>query len=208
MSMWPVTSCSEVLIWNYIERCKKHSVSVEIRIKTEKMGCFYEPRQAQRMRVLCGKGAGAAHTPVLWEVGRKCCRACDMERQWKLSELCLLSPACELQHVLLPCLLKPQVPRACTGLCQGSVPDRGLRPGAMPLQEQSIPTALPAVTSHLFPSPCPTVARERWRFLSECFPSWALPFCLLHVYLSPLFPRVASLSFLVLLCNAWGWSHK
>lgn len=113
MSMWPVTSCSEVLIWNYIERCKKHSVSLEIRIKTEKIGCFYEPRQAQRMRILCGKGAGAAHTPVLWEVGRKCCRTCDMERQWKLSELCLLSPACELQHVVLPCLLKPQVPRAC-----------------------------------------------------------------------------------------------
>lgn len=131
---------------------------------------------------------------------RKCRWTCDTKRQWKLSEFGAQSPACELQQALLPCLLKPQGSRACQRRALPGTHPRllWLRQERCPCKSralQSIPTALPALTSpFLFPSPCPTVARARWRFLSGCFPSWAFPICLLNMYLSSLLPGGALLS--------------
>lgn len=140
-------------------------------------------------------------------LGRKCRWTCDMERQWKLSELCscLLSASCSMFCFLV--FWNPKYPEpACSRLCQGSIPDSsGWGQEQWPCKSralQIIPTALPAVTSHFFPSPCSVVARAKWRFLSGCFPSRALPFLL------NMLPEGASLSFPILLCNAWGWSHK
>lgn len=147
-------------------------------------------------------------------LGRKCGRTCDMERPWKLSELCSLSPACKLQHVVLPWLLKPQVSRACLHQALPGIHPRllWLRPGAMPLQEQSIAEHSHSLTCCRLPLLVPVslshCGQGKVKILSGCFPSWALPFCLLNMYPSSLLPVGASLSFPVLLCNAWGWSHK
>lgn len=150
-----------------------------------------------------GAGLGNVAEHVTWRDSRSCLSLV-------LAVSCLWAAACSAS--LSSETFKYPEP-ACARLCQGSIPDSSgwgwQRCPCKSRELQSIPSALPAVTSHfLFPSPCPTVARTRWRFLPEGFPSWTFPFCSLNMYPSSLLPGGASLSFLVHLCNAWGWPHK
>lgn len=162
-------------------------------LRLRKENCFYEPRQAGRWGFCVGKELVVLTRLCCGSLGRKCHPTCDRERQWKEAARCWLSPAWELQPVLPPCPLQPPGTQSLPGW---AVP--GIRP-----KERC-----PAGAEHcraLFPQPCllapppacshslPHCGQGKVEILPGCFPSQALPFCLLNMYLSSLLPGVALL---------------
>lgn len=147
-------------------------------LRLRKENCFYEPRQAGRMRVLCGEGAGGAHTPVLWELG------------WEMSPDMWQGEAAEAARVPP---LSPPAAAACCAALSCAVP-RACLAGIHPQGQNNIvpqPCLLPPPTacSHSLPRR----GQGKVEILPGCFPSQALPFCLLNMYLSSPLPGVASL---------------
>lgn len=83
------------------ELCKKHSVSLEVGIKTEKRKTFVfmSPDRLEEWVFCEGKELVVLTRLCCGSLVRKCLRTCDTKRQWKLSEFgarCLLPASCSM----------------------------------------------------------------------------------------------------------------